>query len=428
MSISQYPPVSGGGIPTGTTTTRPSAPDIGDVFYNGLTTELEIYTVAGWVPASKNYNKQYNYVPEAPTIGTATYSGTTTAVSLTWSLNGDGGNNLTSIVITPYLNGTTAQTPITAATTTATSASITGLSQGSSYTFTVKAVNSVGGSAESKQSNSVTLPTLITVDYLVIAGGSGGYRSGAEVIYYAGGGGGAGGYRTSAGTSGGNSAAESSKTLSISTNYTVTVGAGGSQANGSNSIFSDITSIGGGRGATYNATGSNGGSGGGGGGNGGGGTKAGGTGTANQGFDGGTAGNGFNEGAGGGGAGGQGAQGGSNIGGNGGAGIASSITGSSVTRAGGGGGGGANGANGGTGGSGGGGAGGKGGTIDGVDGSANTGSGGGGYGIKVWVVLVLLFFAIQIIEQLHLVLDLLAQKALQAADIKEQQLLLVQGM
>jgi hypothetical protein len=80
----------------------------------------------------------------------------------------------------------------------------------------------------------------VSVDYLVVAGGGGG---GANC----GGGGGAGGYRTSfpGGTK-----------LSIAggTSYPITVGAGGTGANpaatptsaGSPSIFSSITSIGGG--------------------------------------------------------------------------------------------------------------------------------------------------------------------------------------
>ena len=111
----------------------------------------------------------------------------------------------------------------------------------------------------------------LTVDYLVVAGGGGGGAAAAGS-----GGGGAGGLRTSYGSaSGGGSNAESTLTsLSLSTNYTVTVGAGGSGGTGSgygnngtqgqNSIFSTITSIGGGFGSSDNVTGGTGGSGGGG--------------------------------------------------------------------------------------------------------------------------------------------------------------------
>ena len=100
----------------------------------------------------------------------------------------------------------------------------------------------------------------ITVDYLVVAGGGGGGGVG--------GGGGAGGYRTSHGDSN-----VSALSLSSSTDYIVTIGAGGSAnatvvnwnndgnigGNGVNSVFSTITSAGGGGGAGgVNAAGSGG--------------------------------------------------------------------------------------------------------------------------------------------------------------------------
>jgi len=200
-----------------------------------------------------------------------------------------------------------------------------------------------------------------TVDYLVVAGGggSGGY----------GGGGGAGGFRTATGFA------------VAATGLTVTVGAGGSgsdynglvASNGGNSVFSSITSLGGGGGSSRNHTGANGGSGGGG--NGGYGT-AGGSGTSGQGNNGGTAaGNQAYHGAGGGGASQTGGNGTTSCG-NGGAGTASSYSGSSVTYAGGGGGATDTSDNGGAGGAGGGGKG-KGGDGAATAGSANTGGGGG---------------------------------------------------
>jgi hypothetical protein len=89
----------------------------------------------------------------------------------------------------------------------------------------------------------------LEVQYLVVAGGgSGGYTG------YPSGGGGAGGLLTGATTS-----------LSKNTNYTVTVGAGGSASNGSNSRFNAVTSTGGGRGGNgRSGGGATGGSGGGG--------------------------------------------------------------------------------------------------------------------------------------------------------------------
>jgi hypothetical protein len=201
----------------------------------------------------------------------------------------------------------------------------------------------------------------VTASYLVVAGGGGASWAG---------GGGAGGYRTD------------SISLNPTLSYTVTVGAGGAQAvsgvgnNGSDSVFSTITSSGGGYGR-YNVSAVSAGSGGSGGGIGGqAGTQTAGSGNTpstspSQGNNGGTG-----SGSGGGGGGGASAVGqsiASTTGGNGGAGTASSITGTSVTYAGGGGGGGS-----GAGGTGGAGGGGAGSTTVGTAGTANLGGGGGG--------------------------------------------------
>ena len=196
------------------------------------------------------------------------------------------------------------------------------------------------------------------IEYLIIAGGGAGAADGSTTN--GNGGGGAGGY------------IPGSALLTAQT-YAVVVGAGGVGAlsanavTGGDSSFNSITADGGGGGGYYvNTPGEGGGSGGGGGatsGAGGGVTTAGFGNSGEAGYSGG-----------GGGGGGAGEDGGTDATGQGGDGLASSITGSSVTRAGGGGGsipsGTAK-----VGGDGGGGAGGSGGA--GTDGSANTGSGGG---------------------------------------------------
>ena len=241
------------------------------------------------------------------------------------------------------------------------------------------------------------------VSYLVVAGGgSGGFNPGNSS-----GGGGAGGFRE--GREPGDSYTVSPLNapggLTITaTTFPVTVGAGGSPVSsgtpgvsgndGSNSVFSTITSAGGGKGGTGSGSGSSGGNGGSGGGAGGGARDtAGGIGNTppvsppqgNNGGNGVT--NSPARGQGGGGGAGQAGSNspGARAGGPGGNGTPSNITGSDVTRAGGGGGGGGNGtprppnATGGTGGAGNGGqsapSGGAGGNA-----TANTGSGGGGGG------------------------------------------------
>ena len=222
-----------------------------------------------------------------------------------------------------------------------------------------------GGKNTTRNFNAIINPSPFDLRYLVIAGGGGGGKNSGN--YENGAGGGAGGYLTATGF-----------TIAYGTNYTVTVGAGGtgiqagSNNNGANSVFSTFTSIGGGGGS--GSTSNNGGTGGSGGGGVAWGATAGASGTANQGNAGGAGSSGTavtGGSGGGGGAGGAGTAGSGQTGGNGGAGLSSDITGSSITRAGGGGGWG-NGSGYGSGGSGGGGSG------NGTAGSANTGSGGGG--------------------------------------------------
>lgn len=207
-----------------------------------------------------------------------------------------------------------------------------------------------------------------TVAVLVVAGGGAGGDGGSLGV--GGGGGGGGGY-------------QASSTFPVTAQaYSVTVGAGGVAAagdgttSGSNSTFSTITAIGGGRGGLQ-SVGADGGSGGGGS------TiqanaEAGGTGS--QGFNGGASSvynSAINGGGGGGGSSAVGADGTTSAAGNGGAGIGNSISGVSVTYAGGGGGGASR--NMGVPGTGGAGGGGNG-AVDAnaVSGTPNTGGGGGG--------------------------------------------------
>ncbi len=252
--------------------------------------------------------------------------------------------------------------------------------------FTITATETTSSVTAARQF-SITVQAPIVVDFLVIAGGASGGTGGTGGSASVGGagGGGAGGYRNSFNneTSGGGGSSESSLTLTSGTQYTITVGGGGSgsgsidqQGNsGSNSVFSSITSNGGGAGGSGNDGGSGSSSGlSGGSGGGSGETGSAGSGTSGQGTSGGSGGGNNNGGGGGGGASSSGSGGSGNNGGNGGNGVASSINGSSTTRAGGGGGGANTTATPGSGGSGGGGAGG---TTAG-HGTTNTGSGGGG--------------------------------------------------
>jgi N,N-dimethylformamidase beta subunit-like protein/uncharacterized protein DUF4082/fibronectin type III domain protein/Big-like domain-containing protein len=76
------------------------------------------------------------------------------AATVSWTAPGGGG--ATSYIVTPYI-GTTAQTPTTVTgNPPATTATISGLQQGTAYTFTVQAANAQGKGAASAASNSVT--------------------------------------------------------------------------------------------------------------------------------------------------------------------------------------------------------------------------------------------------------------------------------
>ena len=194
---------------------------------------------------------------DAPTIGTATSTGQTTATVAFTAPANNGGSAITSYTATSSPGG------ITGTLSQAGSGiiNITGLTAGTSYTFTVTATNSIGTSSSSLASNSITTtaaPTATsTVDYLVVAGGGGGgFGSG-------GGGGGGGGLRTASGYG-----------VTAGSTYTVTIGDGGpasvaqgTPSAGNPSTFATITATGGGGGAsnfTVNGQGGNGATGGGG--------------------------------------------------------------------------------------------------------------------------------------------------------------------
>jgi hypothetical protein len=88
-------------------------------------------------------------VPAAPTIGTATDGGTGTTVSVPFTAGATGGSAITTYTATSSpgsITGTRASSPIT----------VSGLTAGTAYTFTVTATNANGVSAASSASNSVT--------------------------------------------------------------------------------------------------------------------------------------------------------------------------------------------------------------------------------------------------------------------------------
>lgn len=195
--------------------------------------------------------------PDAPTGVSAVAGNQQATVSFTAPAY-DGGSTITGYRVTSSpgsLTATGSSSPIT----------ITGLTNDTSYTFTVAAENAIGYGPESEASSPVTPQFLApsTVEYLVVAGGGAGGWAGNG-----GGGGGAGGALTASGYS-----------VTSGSAITVTVGSGGSSwtnrysaggYNGNESVFGSITAAGGGYGSSansgtgYGSPGGNGGSGGGG--------------------------------------------------------------------------------------------------------------------------------------------------------------------
>jgi hypothetical protein len=146
-----------------TPVTVSGSPPATSVTVNGLTNGTSYtFTVTatnanGTGPASSPSNAVTptgSTVPGAPTGVSAT--GGDTAATVTWTAPNNGGSTITSYTVTPFI-GSTAQTPVTVTgSPPAVSALVTGLTNGTSYTFTVSATNANGTGPASSPSNAVT--------------------------------------------------------------------------------------------------------------------------------------------------------------------------------------------------------------------------------------------------------------------------------
>ena len=344
-----------------------------------ITVTLPASPKAGDIVQLKDYARTWG--TNAVTMASTTFDGVTNTPD--FSTNGQ-------TVTLVYMDGTKGWSLINEDTTTGLGAEFITATGGTVATSGDFKIHSFTGDADFVVSVIGNPAGSDKVDYLVVAGGGAGGTNG-------GGGGGAGGYRTTFPSPGCNAG---SFPISVTT-YPITVGAGGSagypvSTSGGISVFSTITSTGGGHGGGVDApvAADSGGSGGGGGGHPAA-TKAGGAGNTPpvsppQGNNGGTSPPGNSAGSGGGGASAAGVNAAPNAGTAGGAGSSNIIFDSPTVGTPGpapgryyaGGGGGGRGCAGavGAGGVGGGGAGTTGGDTGGVAGTANTGGGGGGEG------------------------------------------------
>jgi len=121
-----------------------NADQAGNGSYSAATTVSRSFTVAAVVPG-------------APTIGTATAGDTQAGVSFTAPAS-NGGAAITSYTVTSSPGGITASGS-------ASPLMVTGLSNGTSYTFTVTATNSAGTGTASAASNSVTPKASQTITF-----------------------------------------------------------------------------------------------------------------------------------------------------------------------------------------------------------------------------------------------------------------------
>lgn len=339
-----------------TSISRPPSPFLGQVIFETDTNLLKVYETDGWSVGTQLSPWNISPQPGAPTPTSGS-----TQVSLTWSAPSSP-EPITDYKVYFSTSAGGSYTLFADGVSNATSATVTGLTNGTQYFFKISAVNAAGESLLSNASaGSTPAPPSPTVEYLIVGGGGGGG------VWAGGGGGGAGGLLSG------------TFATVLGTTYTINVGPGGTSGGsgvtplaGTLSSAFGFTANGGGRGGGDSGVPTTGGSGGGGGRS----NQSGVAGTAGQGNSGGNS-VGQNAG-GGGGAGGNGATTASNIGGAGGVGVQSSITGLATFYAGGGGGGAHE--SGGTGGTGGSGGGGNANSAcnNASPGSPNTGGGGGG--------------------------------------------------
>jgi fibronectin type 3 domain-containing protein len=161
-AITTYTVTSVGGIagPKTCTATAPALTCTVSGLVNGTayTFTVTATNTVGTGPASaSSASATPDVVPGAPTGVTPTRGNT--QVSLTWTAPvSNGGTAITGYSVTPFI-GATPQTAILTGSTAA-SYTVTGLTNGTAYTFTVAAINAAGTGSSSSASASVTPATL----------------------------------------------------------------------------------------------------------------------------------------------------------------------------------------------------------------------------------------------------------------------------
>ena len=134
---------------------------------------------SGSGPASAPSNAVTPLAPSAPDAPTSVSASPATGqASVHWTAPAANGSPITGYTITPFI-GSSAQTSMQVANGSATSATVTGLTNGTSYTFRVSATNGVGTGAGSAASSTVT-PEDTIFDFAGPANPDSGDNSSAE--------------------------------------------------------------------------------------------------------------------------------------------------------------------------------------------------------------------------------------------------------
>ena len=145
--------IPAGGVDTNAGTTSTTHTVTGLTNGKTYTFTVKATNGIGSGPASKHSNSvKPAAVPDAPTIENVTAGIDEATVSFTLPVSDDGGDPVTSYTVTPYIGNSPGpktsglHSPIT----------VTGLTGGTAYTFTVTATNAIGTGPASSASNSVT--------------------------------------------------------------------------------------------------------------------------------------------------------------------------------------------------------------------------------------------------------------------------------
>ena len=148
-----YTPTTLSGLPgtyaVGNTASRPGSPITGQIYSNTQTGYIEVYTSAGW--------SQLGVIPISATIGSPTDVGTNITygsgsvdVAFTPASTGGLASSFTAISTPGSISASGSSSPVR----------VTGLTQGTSYIFTVTATNGYGNALASNASSSITPTSL----------------------------------------------------------------------------------------------------------------------------------------------------------------------------------------------------------------------------------------------------------------------------